>query len=484
MQDLNLYGDDLFGEPIKPESRGVIADKFVFPPFSVLDARCGAWQDRKRAWASLGIKGEVGRDAITYNTTDWLEEIGGSIDTGTSIFDPTLTELAYRWWCPKGGQVVDPFAGGSVRGIVAALLDRKYWGCDLRQEQINANEVQAEEILGDTVSIKVSSKMMRQMFKPCTAEYINANCLGRCCQGTEEIKVTIHPTEKTKFEQLGAQIDGEFIAADERGLCPFKDDNGLCKIHADKPMGCRFSPFTLNPNNTLIVRNRYRCLKCYGGEESIPAYKAHEWSLCQVLGDKEAQRIINHLDSGGGDITAKMPCKNYAIMRDNDAAKGNKIDGSTRPLWVCGDSMETLDKAPDADFIFSCPPYGDLEKYSDDPQDLSSMEWHTFVAAYKRIILRSVKRLKENRFACFVVGDFRDKKGFYRNFVSETIAGFEACGARLYNEAVLVMSAGSASMRVNKQFVGGRKLVKTHQNILVFCKGDWRKATSACGVID
>jgi len=31
------------------------------PPFSVLDARQGYWQDRKRAWLSLGIESELGR---------------------------------------------------------------------------------------------------------------------------------------------------------------------------------------------------------------------------------------------------------------------------------------------------------------------------------------------------------------------------------------------------------------------------------------
>jgi hypothetical protein len=106
------------------------------------------------------------------------------------------------------------------------------------------------------------------------------------------------------------------------------------------------------------------------------------------------------------------------------------------------------------------------------------MEWHTFLAAYKRIILRSVQKMKTNTFACFVVGDFRDKKGFYRNFVSETIDGFEQAGALLYNEAILATSIGSASMRVTKQFESGRKMAKTHQNVLVFCKGDWRTAVA------
>ena len=302
MTELALFGTDIFGEVIKPKASGPVAEKFGFPPFSVLDARAGDWQERKRAWISVGIASEIGRDSPCNASA--LRPLTGDrdrlIDKATSIFDPTLCECAYRWFCPEGGQVVDPFAGGSVRGIVAGMLGRHYWGCDLRQEQIDANNAQADEIAPDV-----------------------------------------------------------------------------------------------------------------------------------------------------------------------------------RPIWVCGDSTETLDAAPDADFVFSCPPYGDLEKYSDDPADLSSMEWHTFVAAYKRIILRAVKRLRQDRFACFVVGDFRDKRGFYRDFVSTTIAAFRECGAELYNEAILATPLGNAAMR-SYQFGTGRKFVKTHQNVLVFCKGDWKKAAARC----
>ena len=44
--------------------------------------------------------------------------------------------------------------------------------------------------------------------------------------------------------------------------------------------------------------------------------------------------------------------------------------------------METLDAAPDADLVFSCPPYGDLETYSDNPADLSNMEWRNNLYHY------------------------------------------------------------------------------------------------------
>jgi Fe-S-cluster containining protein len=513
-KEFSPFGSDLFGDPIQQNTKSVVAKNFILPPFSVLSARDGAWQERKRAWVDIGLKSELGRGTKTgdseeaerlllakssgtdfyaqkrkkekelgreLSTADFQEnhyEEKSAIDSGTSVFDPVLCELIYTWFSADGWQIVDPFAGGSVRGIVASQLDRKYWGSDLRGEQIEANRTQADEIIGGTVAVKVSAAMLRQKFHRCSPDFVKGTCKGRCCEGTDGIKVTIHSTEAEQFRAKGAKVEDGFIVADERGLCPFKSDEGFCNIHDQKPMGCRFSPFTLNKNGTLVVRNRYRMLKCYSCEGSEPAYKSHAWSLAQLFGESEAARITAHLDDGGDDLTAQMPAEHYAIVCDNDAAKGSIVATSTRPVWVQGDSAKTLADAPKADLVFSCPPYGDLEVYSEDPGDLSNMGWENFLLAYREIISRACETLKENRFACFVVGDFRDPKGYYRNFVSETIAAFESAGAKLYNEAILVTSVGSASMRVTKQFKAGRKFAKTHQNILVFCKGDWRKAVA------
>jgi hypothetical protein len=43
------------------EARATLAERFGVPPFSVLDARQGYWQERKRAWLALGIESELGR---------------------------------------------------------------------------------------------------------------------------------------------------------------------------------------------------------------------------------------------------------------------------------------------------------------------------------------------------------------------------------------------------------------------------------------
>ena len=301
--DFSLYGYNLFGEPVNPEPRGAVAGKFTLPPFSVLNTTEGFWQERKRNWLSLGIRSEVGRDdALTYQSSEgsFFQSVVQQRGGGTSIFDPVLTELLYDWFCPRGGQVVDPFAGGSVRGIVAACLGRSYWGCDLSAAQVAANIEQGADIV---------------------------------------------------------------------------------------------------PLN--------------------------------------------------------------------------------QPTWVQGNSDLMLECAPDADFIFSCPPYGDLEVYSDDPSDLSNMPYAQMLISYESIIRKAVAKLRPNRFACFVVSEFRDPRGHYRGFVPDTIRAFEDAGAHFYNEAILVNSCGSLPVRITKQFESGRKMGRRHQNVLVFVKGDSKLATKA-----
>ena len=122
-------GEMADGEDAAEVASVKLVDKFIIPPFSVFDTRQGYWQERKRAWLGLGIKGEEGRgdsadrkaeagnlrDAGTaqkqYAKTYGTEGNISSDWTGTSIFDPVLCEIAYRWFCPEGGAILDPFAG-------------------------------------------------------------------------------------------------------------------------------------------------------------------------------------------------------------------------------------------------------------------------------------------------------------------------------------------------------------------------------------
>jgi hypothetical protein len=298
-----LNGETLFGDAA-PRPGGILARRFVTPPLSVLDRRQGPWQQRKAAWLSLGIQSEIGRgESLTFNPSlATLKDFKTS--PGTSVFDPVLCELSYRWWCPTGGQVVDPFAGGSVRGVVAAHLGLHYHGIELRAEQVEANVAQ--------------SRVMAQ-------EY---------------------------------------------------------------------------------------------GWQAPPQYET-------------------------------------------------------------GDSTELLPMAPRADLVFTCPPYGDLEVYSDDPADLSTMDYPAFMTAWAGVLADSYSLLRDHRYLVVVVGDFRDKRHAYRGFVAHTIVAAQRAGFVLYNSAVIIDPIGTAAQRASAHFPRGRKLTRNHQELLCFVKGDWKKAAQA-----
>jgi DNA modification methylase len=270
-----------------------LKDIFVVPPISVLEVKQEYWKKRRNEWQELKIQSELGRETNLLNLSPLMRKK----QKATSVFDPVLCEIMYLWFSKKDDIVFDPFAGGSVRGIVASKCQRNYVGVDLRKEQVNHNVIQATEI-----------------------------------------------------------------------------------------------------------------------------------------------------------------CSEYM------------------PTWLVGSSAEvTIEK--EYDFFFTCPPYYDLEKYSDDEKDLSSMSATNFDKTYAEIIKLSISKLSDNRFAAIVVGDVRDSNGIYLGLIQKTIKAFEDSGCRYYNDMILIQEPATAAMRAFNFMNSARKIAKAHQNVLVFVKGDPKIAT-------
>ena len=262
----------------------------MIKPFSILDTRTKEWQERKRWWINTyNIQSELGREDIESRARFWE-------DNTVSIFDATLCEKMYEWFCPKEGRVLDPFAGGSVRGIVATEMGFIYNGIDLSDEQIEANKKQ-----------------------------------------------------------------------------------------------------------------------------------------------------------------------------------------SNKPNWITGDSEWVIDSIYDKtqDFVFTCPPYYDLEKYTDNPADLSNMNADSFDKKYYSILKKAAAKLKDNRFFAVVVSEVREqsitgnyKIGKYKGLVWKTIRACEEAGLHFYNDMILFNSQHQAARVVDTYFKRNRKVASVHQNILVFVKGN------------
>lgn len=160
------------------------------------------------------------------------------------------------------------------------------------------------------MDVVVSAASMRQEFNGCEPDYIRDVCHASCCRSSTDpsgIRVAVAPVEVIALARRGAVVvDGMIEAVARR--CPFQEADGLCRLHGtgDKPFGCIASPFVLTSRGTLVVRNRYRLLRCYRDGHRRPAYVAFRSSLDLLFGGIEANRIARHLDAGGGDLPASM----------------------------------------------------------------------------------------------------------------------------------------------------------------------------------
>jgi len=131
-----------------------------------------------------------------------------------------------------------------------------------------------------------------------------------------------------------------------------------------------------------------------------------------------------------------------------------------------------LCKGMEFDFAFTSPPYYDLEVYSKEEGDISAKQTYIeFLQEYFEAIDGMCSLLKPKSFAAIKVSEIRNKKtGIYRNFVADTIAGFQKAGMQYWNEIILVNAIGSLPLRVRRSFEKSKKVGRTHQNILVFRK--------------
>lgn len=182
----------------------------------------------------------------------------------------------------------------------------------------------------------------------------------------------------------------------------------------------------------------------------------------------------------GIDISPMQVAANREIARE---ACG---ECNYQPLWVCGDSLNTrthfsdalqssgFDPSTPADFVFSCPPYYNLEMYTKIAGDLSGFPtYEKFLEVYATIVRRVCESMRSNHICMFVVANLRDKSNGNSQlpFHSDTLRAFMSCGMLLHQDAVLYLEKGSAAMRARRITSAGSKLAITHQNVCIFSNG-------------
>lgn len=282
----------------------VAGDPFPMPPVDVIDARRGWWQARRRRWIERIGDGRETREHLGEQRPARAGTAMGTMGlrAGGSGFDPVLADLLYRWYAPPGGLVLDPFAGGATRGLVAAHWGLAYVGVDVRADQVAANAAAAEAV--------------------------------------------------------------------------------------------------------------------------------------------------------------------------------GPLPGSAR--WVHGDArrLDELDVPDQVDLVLTCPPYGGLERYSDQPDDLSTLDPDAYRAAHADVVRQACGRLVDGGWAVWVVGEARLPDGSLQGIVPDTHRALRDAGLRVTAEAVLLTPLGNAHLRAVRPFHARRTLTRAHQTVLVACAGDPADATA------
>lgn len=308
----------LFEQAKQAIPSNLLKDRYGWAPFSVINTISHDWQRRKDEWEVLFKDSTVGRDVKRYNATptNTFSARGADAKQAESVseFDPYLAELMYRWFSNEGDKILDPFAGGCVRGVVASVLGRNYTGIDLNFDQVYTNIMQYNDLY-----------------------------------------------------------------------------------------------------------QRYTNLEGYA-------------------------------------------------------------------CWICGDADEWVETVSDADMIFTCPPYYNLEQYTKDPNDLSRQPtYEKFLEKYASILYKATQKLKENSFFVIVVSEVREEprgieKSNFVGLVPDTIHILrDKCSLHYYNEIIVMNNIGSLPIRAPKYFDQSRKIGRMHQNVLVFYKGDLTKIEEKFG---
>jgi len=128
-----------------------------------------------------------------------------------------------------------------------------------------------------------------------------------------------------------------------------------------------------------------------------------------------------------------------------------------------------LDIDEQFDCAITCPPYFNLEVYSEQPDDISAFGTYAeFNASMWLCAHAHRERMKPDGFVCIVVGPFRDKKtGELVDFRSHTVENFRDAGFLFWQEIILSKNFASAAKRSTNSWKG-LKLVPRHEFLLIF----------------
>ncbi len=234
---------------------------------------------------------------------------------------------------------------------------------------------------------------------------------------------------------------------------------------------------------------RENTLKSFGGAGENTAYTAttsyFNPKLCRMIYSSYCPKngkIFDPFCSVVRPYVAKLLDFNYVgcevrteeyikikdVLNYNSLFETNKVD-------VLNMDCREFEHDDKFDLIFTCPPYWNLETYSDQNNDMSNISnYSDFLEEMSRVYEKCSSLMHEDSYCCFVVADFRDysegRKLINRlvPFVSDMIGCGEDSGLVLYDKVIIKKPLGTAPSRL--KLWNNRKTVRIHEELLVFRK--------------
>jgi DNA modification methylase len=122
------------------------------------------------------------------------------------------------------------------------------------------------------------------------------------------------------------------------------------------------------------------------------------------------------------------------------------------------------------DFSYTCPPYWNLEVYSDLKGDTSNCKTYAdYLRLTQGALLQTFNALEPGSLAVWVVGNFRDKDGDLINLNGDIIRLGKEVGFRLHDELIFWKKTTRDQIRT-PSFEANRRSVRVHEYILIFRK--------------
>jgi DNA modification methylase len=215
--------------------------------------------------------------------------------------------------------------------------------------------------------------------------------------------------------------------------------------------------------------------EAYSGTYSVFPIPLAEWILMRYAGEKGS--TVLDLFAGGPPRAVATSIMDYKYTGvdvrlpaiEENIEKLTEFGLVDNVTYVHGDARDVaIDEQ--FDFGFTCPPYYDLEIYSDQDDDMSNfVSYEEFDAGMFQAAENYFKHLKPGALCAIVIGQFRDKKSNLVDFRGDTVANFTSVGFNFFQDIILIKSFGSAAVRAAQTWKG-RKLIPRHDYLLMFEK--------------